>query len=226
MTFGLSERGHGADIYATDMILTPGRCRRVPRGRQQVLHRQRQRRRAGVGLRSPRRRRRADGYVFFAEDSRHPAYHLVRNFDKATKDCPSSRAPCTSTLALILKFMPNYHLRPADVAPVPPRHDPANDQFLFHQSPARGLGAIRSTTGASPTPPTPPPQRRTVPRAGRRTVRAAMRPPPDERTDSRGTPVKPSGRLRTRHAWCRASRGPSAGQTSLHRLAGILFAAT
>jgi acyl-CoA dehydrogenase len=39
--------------------------------------------------------------------------------------------------------MPNYFLRPADVAPVPHRHDPADDEFLFRQGPARGLGAIR-----------------------------------------------------------------------------------
>jgi hypothetical protein len=46
-------------------------------------------------------------------------------------------------LALILKFMPNYLLQPTDFAPVPPRHDPADDEFLFRQGPARGLGAIR-----------------------------------------------------------------------------------
>ena len=46
-------------------------------------------------------------------------------------------------LALILKFMPNYLPRPAGFAPVPPRPDAADDEFLFRQGPARGLGAIR-----------------------------------------------------------------------------------
>jgi acyl-CoA dehydrogenase len=67
-------------------------------------------------------------------------------FDKATKDIrglPKLEGTVHVNLALILKFMPSYLLRPADVAPVPPRHDPGDDEFLFHQSPARGLGAIR-----------------------------------------------------------------------------------
>ncbi len=67
-------------------------------------------------------------------------------FDKATKDIrglPKLEGTVHVNLALILKFMPNYLLRPADVAPVPHRHDPADDEFLFHQGPARGLGAIR-----------------------------------------------------------------------------------
>ncbi|MEC4016593.1 acyl-CoA dehydrogenase family protein [Streptomyces sp. H27-D2] len=46
-------------------------------------------------------------------------------------------------LALILKFMGNYLLDPAEYAPVPTRLDAADDAFLFQQGPARGLGAIR-----------------------------------------------------------------------------------
>ncbi|MEV6315623.1 acyl-CoA dehydrogenase family protein [Streptomyces sp. NPDC051776] len=46
-------------------------------------------------------------------------------------------------LALILKFMGNYLLNPAEYAPVPTRHDAADDDFLFRQGPARGLGAIQ-----------------------------------------------------------------------------------
>jgi acyl-CoA dehydrogenase len=46
-------------------------------------------------------------------------------------------------LALILKFMGNYLLAPAEYPPVPSRLDPADDDFLFRQGPARGLGAIR-----------------------------------------------------------------------------------
>ncbi|WP_310727078.1 acyl-CoA dehydrogenase family protein [Streptomyces sp. N2A] len=46
-------------------------------------------------------------------------------------------------LALILKFMGNHLLAPAEYEPVPTRLDAADDDFLFHQGPARGLGAIR-----------------------------------------------------------------------------------
>ncbi|MGK5627201.1 acyl-CoA dehydrogenase family protein [Streptomyces sp. URMC 123] len=46
-------------------------------------------------------------------------------------------------LALILKFMGNHLLAPAEYAPVPTRLDAADDTFLFRQGPARGLGSIR-----------------------------------------------------------------------------------
>ncbi|NLU68766.1 acyl-CoA dehydrogenase family protein [Streptomyces sp. HNM0574] len=46
-------------------------------------------------------------------------------------------------LALILKFMGSHLLKPAEYAPVPTRLDAADDDFLFRQGPARGLGAIR-----------------------------------------------------------------------------------
>ncbi|MGW6267480.1 acyl-CoA dehydrogenase family protein [Streptomyces sp. NPDC055060] len=46
-------------------------------------------------------------------------------------------------LALILKFMGNHLLNPAAYEPVPTRVDAADDDFLFRQGPARGLGAIR-----------------------------------------------------------------------------------
>ncbi|WP_433729648.1 acyl-CoA dehydrogenase family protein [Actinoplanes sp. CA-051413] len=297
MAFGLSERGHGADIYATDMILTPdgaGGFRadgmKYYIGNGNV-----------AGLVSVFGRRGdvegPDGYVFFAADSRHPAYHLVKNvvngqmfvsefrledypvrerdvlhtgraafdaalntvnvgkfnlctaaigicehamyeavthahrrvlygkpvtafphvrreltdayvrlvamklfsdravdylrsagpedrryllfnpmtkmkvttegekvidllwdviaakgfeadtyFDKAAKDIrglPKLEGTVHVNLALILKFMPNYLFHPAGFEPVPPRHDAADDEFLFRQGPARGLGSIR-----------------------------------------------------------------------------------
>jgi acyl-CoA dehydrogenase len=67
-------------------------------------------------------------------------------FDKAAKDIrglPKLEGTVHVNLALILKFMPNYLLHPAEFAPVPQRHDAADDEFLFRQGPARGLGAIR-----------------------------------------------------------------------------------
>jgi alkylation response protein AidB-like acyl-CoA dehydrogenase len=297
MAFGLSERGHGADIYATDMILAPDAAGgfRADGAKYYIGNGN------VAGLVSVFGRRAdvegPDGYVFFAADSRHPAYHLVRNvvnaqmyvsefrledypvreqdvlhtgraafdaalntvnvgkfnlctatigicehamyeavthahrrvlygrpvtdfphvrreltdayarlvamklfsdravdylrsagpddrryllfnpmtkmkvttegekvidllwdviaakgfeadtyFDKAAKDIrglPKLEGTVHVNLALILKFMPNHLLRPVDFAPVPPRHDAADDEFLFRQGPARGLGAIR-----------------------------------------------------------------------------------
>ncbi len=297
MAFGLSERAHGADIYSTDMILSPDGAGgfRATGGKYYIGNGN------VAGLVSVFGRRAdvegPDGYVFFAADSRHPAYHLVKNvvngqmyvsefrledypvreqdvlhtgkaafdaalntvnvgkfnlctasigicehamyeavthahrrvlygkqvtdfphvrreltdayarlfamklfsdravdyfrsagpddrryllfnpmtkmkvttegervidllwdviaakgfeadtyFDKAAKDIrglPKLEGTVHVNLALILKFMPNYLFHPADFAPVPARRDPADDEFLFQQGPARGLGAIR-----------------------------------------------------------------------------------
>lgn len=46
-------------------------------------------------------------------------------------------------LALILKFMRNHLLDPVEHAVVPTRLDAADDDFLFRQGPARGLGSVR-----------------------------------------------------------------------------------
>ena len=46
-------------------------------------------------------------------------------------------------LALVLKFMPNYLFSPQEYPEVPTRADAADDTFLFHQGPARGLGKVR-----------------------------------------------------------------------------------
>lgn len=297
MAFGLSERAHGADIYSTDMILTPDGAGgfRASGGKYYIGNGN------VAGLVSVFGRRAdvagPDGYVFFAADSRHPAYHLIKNvvngqmyvsefrledypvraedvlhtgqeafnaalntvnvgkfnlctasigicehamfeavshahgrvlygkrvtdfahvrreltdayarlvamklfsdratdyfrsagpddrryllfnpmtkmkvttegervidllwdviaakgfeadtyFDKAAKDIrglPKLEGTVHVNLALILKFMPNYLFRPAEFAPVPTRRDGADDEFLFRQGPARGLGAIR-----------------------------------------------------------------------------------
>ena len=67
-------------------------------------------------------------------------------FDKAAKDIrglPKLEGTVHVNLALILKFVPNYLFRPAEFAPVPTRQDPADDEFLFRQGPASGLGSIR-----------------------------------------------------------------------------------
>ncbi|WP_328468032.1 acyl-CoA/acyl-ACP dehydrogenase [Actinoplanes sp. NBC_00393] len=67
-------------------------------------------------------------------------------FDKAAKDIrglPKLEGTVHVNLALILKFMPNYLFRPAEYSPVPTRHDASDDEFLFRQGPARGLGQIQ-----------------------------------------------------------------------------------
>jgi acyl-CoA dehydrogenase len=46
-------------------------------------------------------------------------------------------------LALVLKFMPAYLFQPVPYDEVPGRRDPADDDFLWHQGPTRGLGKIR-----------------------------------------------------------------------------------
>src|SRR4051794_9667516 len=76
--FGLSERDHGADIYSTDMVLTPdGDGFRASGGKYYIGN-------GNVAGMVSVFGRRADvegpgGYVFFAADSRHPAYRVVKN---------------------------------------------------------------------------------------------------------------------------------------------------
>ncbi len=77
--FGLSERDHGADIYSTDMILTPdGEGGFTATGGKYYIGNGNVARMVSVFG------RRADvdgpeGYVFFAADSQHPAYKLIGN---------------------------------------------------------------------------------------------------------------------------------------------------
>ncbi|TQR86795.1 acyl-CoA dehydrogenase [Mycobacterium hodleri] len=85
MAFGLSEREHGADVYSTDMVLTPASEEDFANG---ILYRASgEKYYIGNGnvasLVSVFGRRGdvegQDGYVFFAADSRHENYHLVDN---------------------------------------------------------------------------------------------------------------------------------------------------
>jgi acyl-CoA dehydrogenase len=77
--FGLSEREHGADIYSTDMVLTPvdGGGFTASGGKYYIGNGNE------AGMVSVFGRRAdvegPEGYVFFAADSRHPSYRLVRN---------------------------------------------------------------------------------------------------------------------------------------------------
>ncbi|GAA4475447.1 acyl-CoA dehydrogenase [Rhodococcus olei] len=56
---------------------------------------------------------------------------------------PKLEGTVAVNLALILKFMPAYLLDPRDFDVVPTRGDGADDEFLFRQGPASGLGRIR-----------------------------------------------------------------------------------
>ncbi|MFJ4359590.1 acyl-CoA dehydrogenase family protein [Streptomyces massasporeus] len=83
--FGLSEKAHGADIYSTDMLLEPdgdGGFRAT--GSKYYIGNGN-----AAGLVSVFGRRTdvegPDGYVFFAADSRHPNYHLVKNVVDSSK---------------------------------------------------------------------------------------------------------------------------------------------
>jgi acyl-CoA dehydrogenase len=77
--FGLSEREHGADIYSTDLLLTPdGSGGYLANGSKYYIGNGNV---AGIVSVFGRRTdvEGADGYVFFAADSRHPNYHLIQN---------------------------------------------------------------------------------------------------------------------------------------------------
>jgi acyl-CoA dehydrogenase len=67
-------------------------------------------------------------------------------FEMAARDIralPKLEGTVHVNIALIVKFMANYFFAPADYPPVPTMDVPRNDDFLFEQGPARGLGKIR-----------------------------------------------------------------------------------
>ena len=76
--FGLSEKAHGADIYTTDMVLTPDAKGFRANGSKYYIGNGNVAGMVSVfgrmaGVEGP------DGYVFFAVDSQHPSYELVKN---------------------------------------------------------------------------------------------------------------------------------------------------
>jgi acyl-CoA dehydrogenase len=67
-------------------------------------------------------------------------------FEMAARDIralPKLEGTVHVNIALIVKFMANYFFNPADYPEVPLRDDPVNDDFLFRQGPAKGLGRIQ-----------------------------------------------------------------------------------
>src|SRR5688572_8530655 len=67
-------------------------------------------------------------------------------FEMAARDIrglPKLEGTVHVNMALVLKFMANYLFNPAEYAPVPTRRDAVDDEFLFRQGPASGLGKIQ-----------------------------------------------------------------------------------
>jgi acyl-CoA dehydrogenase len=67
-------------------------------------------------------------------------------FTRATADIralPKLEGTVHVNLALVLKFMPNYLFNPKAYDEVPSVHEPKDDDFFWHQGPARGLGKIQ-----------------------------------------------------------------------------------
>jgi acyl-CoA dehydrogenase len=100
--FGLSEQAHGADIYSTDMVLTPdGKGGFTASGEKYYIGNGNL-----AGMVSIFGRRAdvegADGYVFFAADSQHPAYELLKNVVNAQSYVSNFR-------------LNDYPVRPQDV---------------------------------------------------------------------------------------------------------------
>lgn len=67
-------------------------------------------------------------------------------FEMAAQDIralPKLEGTVHVNMALIIKFMPNYFFNPDIFPEIAKQQKPANDDFLFHQGPTRGLGKIR-----------------------------------------------------------------------------------
>ncbi|MBN1659997.1 MAG: acyl-CoA dehydrogenase [Anaerolineae bacterium] len=67
-------------------------------------------------------------------------------FEMAARDIralPKLEGTVHVNIALIVKFMANYFFNPAAYPELPLRDEPVNDDFLFRQGPARGLGRIQ-----------------------------------------------------------------------------------
>jgi acyl-CoA dehydrogenase len=77
--FGLSEKAHGADIYSTDMVLTPSGDGWKANGRKYYIGNGNAAAIVSTFGRIPGTDGKPDEYVFFAADPKHPSYHLIKN---------------------------------------------------------------------------------------------------------------------------------------------------
>jgi acyl-CoA dehydrogenase len=67
-------------------------------------------------------------------------------FEMAARDIralPKLEGTVHVNIALIVKFMANYFFNPASYPDIPRQTEAKNDDFLFHQGPARGLSKVR-----------------------------------------------------------------------------------
>nr|MDO8082867.1 acyl-CoA dehydrogenase [Candidatus Freyarchaeota archaeon] len=67
-------------------------------------------------------------------------------FEMATRDIralPKLEGTVHVNMALIIKFLPKYFFEHGEFLEVPKRNDATNDDFLFNQGPAKGLGDIQ-----------------------------------------------------------------------------------
>ncbi len=67
-------------------------------------------------------------------------------FESATRDIralPKLEGTAHVNMALVVKFMANYLFNPREFPEIPRRDDAADDEFLFHQGPTKGLGKIQ-----------------------------------------------------------------------------------
>ncbi len=77
--FGLSEQTHGADVYQTDMILTPSEDGWVANGEKYYIGNANVARMVSTFGKIPGGPEKDDEYVFFAADSQHDRYELIKN---------------------------------------------------------------------------------------------------------------------------------------------------
>jgi acyl-CoA dehydrogenase len=67
-------------------------------------------------------------------------------FEMAARDIralPKLEGTVHVNMALVVKFMANYFFKPGKFPEILKQDDPKNDDFLFNQGPARGLGKIK-----------------------------------------------------------------------------------
>jgi acyl-CoA dehydrogenase len=67
-------------------------------------------------------------------------------FEMAARDIralPKLEGTVHVNIALIMKFMANFFFKPADFSEIGRQDQAADDEFLFNQGPARGLGKVR-----------------------------------------------------------------------------------
>jgi len=81
------------------------------------------------------------GDIVAAKGFEKDNFITIAKFD--TTCLPRLEGTVAVNLALVLKFMPAYLFQPEEYAPVPTRQDATDDEFLWRQGAARGLGKIR-----------------------------------------------------------------------------------